>query len=85
MKKLSPLARKALLTLKMGGKFVKKLEMNKWAGREMFVCKLLTPSGNVMKGYGFKTFWEVEPMLVIAEDGTSVSTYYKLPAEKEVT
>jgi hypothetical protein len=76
---LSPRARKAYAVLQEGGRYVKRLEKNEWSGREQFQYRLLSPTGGVVKGYSFKVFWELEPFLRLADGGTSVSTYYKLP------
>ena len=75
---LSPRARKAYAVLQEGGRYVQRLEKDAWTGREQFQYRLLGKGGAVIKGYGFKVFWELEGLLSRADGGTSVSTYYKI-------
>lgn len=79
---ISPRARKALDVLADGGRFVCRLERNSYTGREQFAYRLIK-GASVCKGFGLSVFYELRDrgFLIIAEAGTSVSTYYKLNTE----
>jgi len=77
---LSTRAKKALDVLADGGRFVCRLERNSYTGREQFAYRLLK-EGRVVRGVGLAAFHEIkDQFLVICDNNTSVSTYYKLRA-----
>lgn len=73
----------ALSTLRSGGYFRKALE-TQYRGGEKFCMRLRTASGSVVKGVGFKTFFELESMLVSRPCAKSSTwpTEYILKGEK---
>lgn len=76
--KISARARKALEVLKNGGRYVRRLERDKYTGREQFVYRLLK-DGKPVKGFGLATFYEIkDEFLAMCDHNTSVSTYYQL-------
>lgn len=78
--KLSPRAQKALDILADGGKFVCRLERNSYTGREQFAYRLIK-EGHVVRGVGLAAFYEIkDSFLIMCDNNTSVSTYYKLRA-----
>ena len=78
---LSARAQKALDVLADGGKFACRLERNNYTGRELFCYRLLN-KGHTVRGIGLATFYEIKDrFLVICENNTSISTYYKLRKE----
>ncbi len=79
-KYISKRAERALRHLNKGAKYVQRLERNSYTGREQFQYRLLK-EGRVLRGYGFKTFCELEEFLTVTDGGTSVSTYYRLKEE----
>jgi hypothetical protein len=63
-----------------GGKFVCRLERNSYTGREQFAYRLLK-EGQVVRGVGLAAFYEIkDTFLIMCDNNTSVSTYYKLRA-----
>lgn len=82
--KFSARAVKALEVLSNGGRFVKRLERNNYTGREQFQTRLLSGrTSDVVSGIGLAAFYELEDAGFLAycpNEGTSVSSYYKLNA-----
>lgn len=81
--KLSARSVKALEVLVNGGRFVKRLERDSYTGREQFHTRLVATRSwqSVVCGVGFSTFHELEKHGMLAycsEEGTSVSSYWKL-------
>lgn len=78
---LSPRAKKALKILADGGRFAEQLERDHYMGRDQFHYRLYAAGTagwtNYIRGFGTKTFREVERYLV-QDWGTSVSTRYRL-------
>lgn len=68
---------KAKELLNKGAKWRYALEFNSYTGRSQFNARLVL-NGNNVRGYGIKTFLDMKQDLVIADKGTSVSTYYIL-------
>lgn len=79
---LSSRARKALDVLADGGRFVHRLERNSYTGRDQFQYRLVRGrSTGLVKGIGISAFYELNGpglLALCANEGTSVSTYYKL-------
>lgn len=79
---LSNRAKKALDVLADGGRFAYRLERNSYTGREQFQYRLTARRcAGVVKGVGMSAFYELQNAGLLAlcpNEGTSVSTYYKL-------
>jgi len=82
MPKLSARAKLALEVLADGGRFVERLERDRYTGRDQFHKRLLRNGAwsSVVKGVGMAAFYELEEagFLTLTPEGTSVSTYWKL-------
>lgn len=80
---LSSRAKRALDILADGGRFVRRLERDSYTGREQFRYRLLPATSSfAIKGVGIAAFYELERagFLSLTNEGTSVSSYYKLNA-----
>lgn len=82
--KLSTRAQKALDVLADGGRFIHRLERDSYTGRDQFHYRLARNlSTGIVKGVGLAAFYELKDKEFLAlcpNEGTSVSTYYKLNA-----
>lgn len=74
---MTPKGKAAMEILKVGGQWCVRLECDSFTGIAKFKYRLML-GGKIVKGYGFKTYCEVENYLTLAGGGTTVSTYYKL-------
>ena len=80
--KLSSRAKRALEILADGGRFVERLERDRYTGRDQFHTRLLRTGAysSAVKGVGMAAFYELKEagFLTLTAEGTSVSTYWKL-------
>lgn len=77
-KKLSKKALCALDHLKNGAQFRRRLETDSFTRSEKFRYRLLDSRGQVIRGFGIVTFYEVEHFLQPTGGGTSISDYYRI-------
>jgi hypothetical protein len=79
MLELSTRAKKAYVILFGGGKFVQRLERDRYTGREQWKYHLETNEGIKISGFGVTTFYELDNLgLLSLDNSTSVSSYYRL-------
>jgi hypothetical protein len=79
--KLSTRAKHALDVLADGGRFCHRLETDSYTGFEKWKYRLMTDCRQIVKGVSFATFYELKNMGFLVscpDEGTSVSSYYKM-------
>ena len=72
---MSPRTQKAIEVLKQGGCFRRALE-TQYRGNEQFEYRLRDKSGQVVKGFGFATFHELETSGMLPYRACPSSTVY---------